>query len=133
MNYLPGPLCYSGQPIPQRANFASLSGKKKKKAASNCSPKMSLQIVPLISIQCGKSPKIRKKSLKKLKLVHTQVEKRKQEHHSPDGAPQSDQFFTEARWQPEHAGRTLFLSSSSAPDPHASSFTLPAPFPGGRR
>jgi hypothetical protein len=47
-----------------------------------CFP-MSLQIVPLVSIQCGKRSKIRKKVFKKWQLVHTQVENRKQARHSP--------------------------------------------------
>lgn len=94
-----------------------------------CFP-MSLQIVPLISIQCGKRSKIKKKKVfKKLKLVHTQVENHKQEHHSQKGDLSLNKFFR-GLWQPECVqSETFFLSSNSAPDPGARSFTPSCSFP----
>lgn len=73
-NYLPGPLCYLGQPIPKRANSATLNGKN---AAQHCFPKMSLQIASLNKYTMWQKFKDQKNVFKKLKLVHIQVEKAK--------------------------------------------------------
>lgn len=59
-NYLPGPLCYSGQPIPKRANSAALNDKN---AARHCFSKMSLQIVSLNKYSMWQKFKDQKKSL----------------------------------------------------------------------
>lgn len=73
-NYLPGPLCYSWQPIPKRANSATLNGKK---GCPALLPQMSLQIVSLNKYTMWQKFKDQKKVFKKLKLVHIQVEKPK--------------------------------------------------------
>lgn len=61
-----------------------------KNAAQHGFPKVSLQIVSLNKYTTWQKFKDQKKVFKKLKLVHIQVGKRKQqklEHHSPNGAP----------------------------------------------